>query len=73
MVSTLGGKAGKAEKSAFFQVLAGKAGKHHLFLLPWLEKLEFFFFPFLSIFIGQLNINILEIQNELITLNTYNK
>ena len=26
MVSTLGGKAGKAEKSAFFQILAGKAG-----------------------------------------------
>ena len=40
-VSTL---AGKAEKRAFFQILAGKAGKHHLLLLPWLEKLEFYFF-----------------------------
>ena len=36
----IAGKAGKAGKSAFFIILAGKAGKSCLCKLYWLEKLE---------------------------------
>ena len=43
--STLAGKAGiagKAGKWVFFQNLAGKLENHKIFLLRWLEKLDFF-------------------------------
>ena len=38
-----------------FLVLVRKAQKHTPFLLPWLEKLQLYFFPLLSIFIDHLN------------------
>ena len=52
-VSNLAGKAGKR---AFFQILAGNAGKTSLFATALAEKAGILFFPLFSVFIGQLNI-----------------
>ena len=70
-VPTLAGKAVNAEKRAFFQILAGKAGKTSTFATALAGKAEILFFSSPFNFYWSIEYNILDIQNELITFNTY--
>ena len=65
------------KQGLFFRYWLEKLEIHHLLLLPLLEKVEFYFFPLLSIFIGQMNttysiykMNWLHATH--ITIDTYN-
>ena len=64
--------AGKTGKRAFFQILAGKAGETSPFATALAGKAGILFFSTPFNFYWSIEYNILDIQNELITFNTYN-
>ena len=64
--------AGKTGKRAFFQILAGKAGETSPFATALAGKAGILFFSAPFNFYWSIEYNILDIQNELITFNTYN-